>query len=560
MRAFAPLLLWCCLALSAVGWDVYRKLEAGTTVTFRLLVEGQAPAPAPVVKLDGAEFHSGERARVGKRILTIESPGLEPHEQKLSVWFAAQDLGDIDLARSKGTVEVSVEPRAREIRIAGAEFRSAATNLLATTFGPLFVGNYSVSADFGFFREERRVQVKRNQAARVDFKPSVGVLALTSQPAAASYRLSSTTGPYVRLEGNAPTNIDCLPSGDYQLRVWRSNYVKELTAQIKPGETNHQLVDFDYAEIKFETVPPAAKVFSDGAELGETPLTLREILPGPKEFRLQKEGFTPVTIAMDAIPKGVHTIATNLVSVRYSQAMQQAQWLMDSDYRAALSKLNEALHAVPNDSEALKLKAKVESAIKTHEAQLAARKQAAEQAAATRQQEVELKAAEQRRLAELAARKRFPAETFRKASESEPDAKWFEAHRWSAQTEVGKVADALRRMLQREDSGWKLGNESKVNDDTFQFRCEAASKLLSTTRRHAILVIGQTEPGEVDIHARFFDYQSTKVGLSLTQGLSKDGLVPKHPRFFRAEDRPAVETQRKAVPEDFKTKLFNELK
>ena len=559
LRAFRPLVLWFCLATSLLAWNTYRKLAAGTAVTFQILVEGEKPARAPTVKLDGVVFKSGDRISVGKRTLTIDAPGLEPHERKLSVWFGAHDLGDISLTRSRGTIAVSAEPKPHGVKVSGTGFSGTATNT-ESTFGPMLVGNYTVTADFGFFTEERRIEVKRNDATHVNFKPAVGILALTSQPTNASYRLSAITNRRISIEGTTPARVEGLPCGEYQVTAWRGDYKKEARVSVGPGDTNLLQMEFAYAEVKFETTPAGANVFGDGGDLGETPLALREVLPGSKKFRIEKDGFMPLALVLDAMPGGVHSITTNLVSVRYGQAMQQAKRLAGSDSRAALSKLEEALQAVPNDSEALELKAKIESSLKAQETQLAERKQATELAAAARQQEAQHKAAEQRQLAEQAARKRFPAETFRKASESEADAQLFDAQRWSVQSDAGKVADALRRMLQREGAGWKLANENKVNDDTFQFRCNGVAKLLSTSRRHTIVVIGQTEPGAVEIHAKFWDYQSTKVGLSLTQGLTKDGLVPMHPRFFRAADKATVEAQRKSVPEDFKTKLFNELK
>src|SRR5258705_1646136 len=273
LRAFAPLFLWCCLAFSLIGRDVFRRLAAGTTVTFRILVEGQEPPRIPVVKLDDVDFKSGGHVHSGTRILTIEAPGLEPHERKLSVWFRAQDLGDIDLARSKGSVEILAEPRSREIRIVGAEFKSAATNTMVTTFGPLFVGDYLVSADFGFFTEERRIEVKRNEAARVEFKPAVGVLAFTTEPTAAHFLLTSTAGPRVQLQGTGPTNVECLPSGEYQLKVWRGDYVEEMMGPIKHGEAKSHPPQVDYAPGRcLSKPPPGPRRCGRAAPVGTPPL------------------------------------------------------------------------------------------------------------------------------------------------------------------------------------------------------------------------------------------------------------------------------------------------
>ncbi|HEY6182199.1 MAG TPA: PEGA domain-containing protein [Terriglobales bacterium] len=481
IRAFRPLLIWFCLSLVIVAWSAYDRMSAGTPIYFKVAMQGGGTG-APVVTLDGATFKSGQSASFGKRTLSVSAQGFEPFEKTLMVWFAKQNLGEIRLSKMKGTLVVAVEPRPRTVSVSGEGIHESSGNS-TSTFGPVPIGSYRVVADFGLFKEERNVEVHRNETERLEIKPMVGTLDLASQPTNANYQLSGVSNR-IHLEGVMPAHVEMLPAGEYRLRAWRGDYKQETRVDVVPGDTNSLQVKFAYAEVRFETTPAGAKVFGAGGELGETPLALREQQPGLHKFRIQKEGFMSLDLALDAMPSGVHSISTNLVNVRYGEAMQQAKRFAGSDYRAALSKLEEALQALPNDEEALELKAKLESTLKTQETQLADRKQAIELAAAGRQQEAQLRAAAQRQLAEQAARKLFPAETFRKASENEPDAELFDPQLWSVKSDAGKVADALRRMLQREEAGWKLANEIKVNDETFQFRCNGVSKLLSTSRRH----------------------------------------------------------------------------
>src|SRR5262249_39506637 len=147
------------------------------------VIEGRKSTVPVTAKVADEKFASGQLAPFGKHTLTIDAPGFESFQREFRTWFGTYDLGDINLTRSKGTVEILAEPSANEIRISGPAFKTSKANATTATFGPLVVGDYDVSANFGFFTEERRIVVKRNEAARVEFKPSLGVLALSAQPA-----------------------------------------------------------------------------------------------------------------------------------------------------------------------------------------------------------------------------------------------------------------------------------------------------------------------------------------------------------------------------------------
>lgn len=243
LRAFRPLLVWCCLAASLLGWDTYRRFAAGTTLTFRVLVENQAPANVPIVQLDGVPFQSGHRVSLGKRTLTVNTPGLEPYERRFRVWFGRIDLGDINLTPSKGTLVVVAEPLPREITVTGAAFNTSVTNTVPT-FDPLPVGSYRLVADYGLFKEERKVEVQRNETIRLELKPAVGTVELTSQPTNANYRLRASGSTGISLEGALPARFDLLPPGEYQLSAWRGDYSKESRLVVKAGETNRLQVEF----------------------------------------------------------------------------------------------------------------------------------------------------------------------------------------------------------------------------------------------------------------------------------------------------------------------------
>jgi eukaryotic-like serine/threonine-protein kinase len=53
--------------------------------------------------------------------------------------------------------------------------------------------------------------------------------------------------------------------------------------------------------LRIETRPPGASVRLDGREVGETPLSIKDVLPGPHQVRLSLEGHSPAELAFEVL-------------------------------------------------------------------------------------------------------------------------------------------------------------------------------------------------------------------------------------------------------------------
>jgi serine/threonine-protein kinase len=53
--------------------------------------------------------------------------------------------------------------------------------------------------------------------------------------------------------------------------------------------------------LRIETRPPGASVWLDGREVGETPLSVKDVLPGPHQVRLSLEGHSPAELAFEVL-------------------------------------------------------------------------------------------------------------------------------------------------------------------------------------------------------------------------------------------------------------------
>src|SRR5215469_8878254 len=126
LRGFAPLLLWLLLFLVLFGIFENRRLLEQTRIYFSVSLNGQQLPYAVAVSLDGKPISSGDKIALGSREFAISGTKTTSFTTNLSIWYGRDDLGEIRLQRSTGTLSVSAVPAASLISISGPEF---STNL-----------------------------------------------------------------------------------------------------------------------------------------------------------------------------------------------------------------------------------------------------------------------------------------------------------------------------------------------------------------------------------------------------------------------------------------------
>jgi len=539
--ALLPLWIWLLLAIPLGAYDIHRRLAATTTIGFLLGIEGK-PLPRsviPSVKLDGKPFVPGRTVRLGKRELSIEAPSLEPFRRQISIGYGSNHLGLINLERSKGTLMVIANPAPREIMTTGDGFRQTSTNA-PSEFGPVPVGSYTVTADFGRFQIKKSAEVRRNRETRLEIMPEVGSLMLQSDPPNATFTLRSRNDSSIMEAGSTPAEFHALPAGPYALGGLHGKLVQNRDLELQAGVTNQVTIVFEYADITIRTTPEGATVRQDGREVGRTPITLNELNPGQHTLRLEHPGYVPLTIPVTLANRASAVITTNFVSAQYAPAMLRARRLSSGfrpDYIAALAALEEALEAKPGDTDATELKAQLENA---HRVEMA-------------------KAAEEKQREAIETRKRQLADAFNQATSSMQDNRLFEAHRWTFQAKEAEVLAALQRISTERDSGWKLTGQPNARQAVRVLNMEATRSVLESGKCNAAFALTETSPGEVEIIAKFFDYYGSKIANLLGISSSSSDWVPVHPSQSRGRSREEIEKRRQTVPLSFKNKLLEEL-
>ncbi len=538
MRLMAPLIVWFCGSVLLLSWSWFENALERTTLVFWVAVEGGPPAEELSVKLDGKAFQSGGRVGLGSHTLFISGPTVEPCRKKAFVWLGRNDWGRVDLKRIKGILDVQTEPAATELRIAGALF--SATKADTAGFSqPVPAGEYQVTAVFLHTRERREAEVLRNETCRSAIAPPFGALDLASDPKGVEYSLRSPATASLSFSGTAPAELTQLPAGAYDLSMQWAGSDKDRQLQIAAGKTNRQDIVFPYGTVRLTTTPPGAAVSSGWSALGNTPRTLL-VKPGRYDFHLALDGYRPLDVALSVADKQTVAVVTNLVSLRYVEAMTVARGQFNSaNYDAALRRVQAALQVEPQDADALSLKAKIEAAQKAAGARAA---EAVRQAQAAKEQAA-------REAPVKAARRKFNLLVSR-----EKDARLFPTFAWAATNRLADVEAAMRRLFAEKDAPWKLAGEENPDARTVIFR-GAGRGLIGSHERRCFVMLARVGPGRTCVFAEFFEYVLPVQLASLIFSASSTSYVPVTATTYKPDEPGAAAAHIKAVAEDFIRRL-----
>jgi hypothetical protein len=535
-RAFRPFFLWLPVAGLLLAVDTHLRLLKNTVVFFRVSVENHPTETGYTAHLSSLSVLSGQRVGLGWRTFRLAVGDAEPVEKRCFLWYGRNDLGEFNLTAHKGALEISADPPPNALQITNRWFSTNLQNGTAS-FPTVPVGDYTVTARYDWSQEEKTIRVRRGVTSRLEIRPEVGSFDLTAQPADAEFRLTSLKQQAVTLSDRAPALVQHLPGGAYHLRVWRGDYLKESTVEIKRGETNRVTVAFEYGQVQLVSDPSGATVYAGKEIIGQTPKAFSELKPGQYRFRLEKTGHESAEVSFEVRGAESLTLRTNLVNIRYKAAMQEAWRLGNAsqpDYRQALTSVSEALDSKPGEAEAMELKAKLETALTAYDAQMA----------------------EERQRAELAQRKQLASDQFSQTTDRIKDATLFDTHRWTVQGKITTVNAALLRSFDKPPMRWTMQRQTAA--DPTIFHCDGKGVLFG--RRSCVVLTSQVSPDEVHVHAKFWDYVlGGKINLSL-QGVSDDSFVPVHPRYYLPTQPGAAEKRRRELAETFWTTFQNELR
>ena len=477
VRGLRPLLWWLLLFLVLYGIRLNEQLLEQTRLFYSISLNSQ-PLPYDVaITFDGRPIISGENIPLGNHRFEITGKNTDPFATNLFIWYGRHDLGEIRLKRSMGTLSVNADPPAQAIAISGPEY---STNLPDSSGAILTVptGPYTVSVQYPHWWNSQMVSVNRDTTSPVTFSPRFGALRLTCNKSDATYRLELANGQSVD-GGNLPAVASELPTGNYQLTVWYHNRRLQQSADVETGVTNEVPIEFVYGALQLETVPSGAQVLTlNGNYLGQTPLLLSDLTPQTAQFNLSLSGYEPVSVTLEIAADQTNVCRTNLVSIGYVSAMQEARaYLAASNYASAVQAANAALNSKPDAADALALLNEAKDRLN----------------------------AEQQRLEQLTRPKRV----FDSLCEHYQDAGLFAEHEFKTSKPAKELAVAIVNSLTNGVGAFQILYNDSPEPQAYEVVAQRTFSLgiLGGTERDCLIVVGQAKDDETQIWFKVLEYQ-----------------------------------------------------
>jgi tetratricopeptide (TPR) repeat protein len=569
LTGFRSIIVWVLASFVLLSWQYHRQQALQATTQFTVSMEGRSPLYR--AELNGSVFDAGSHSGLGHKRLTLRAANAELFVTNVFVWYGGKNLGNLSLTRSRGMLDFSITSAARRFTVTGQEtngsFGSTTHEILS-----LPTGRYKLTTEFTRFTSEQDIEIFANQTHRVSINPFITALRLDSQPTDAEFHLTSITTPGISIRSNTPVLLAEMPTGKYELAIWKGDYRKTMPVALTGSEgTNELMVEFDYASISVTSTPPGAQVLHGARRLGVTPAILN-LPPGSYRLDIFKEGFQGTNVSLTLTGNATNTLMVTLPNLALLQAMERArQELSAFNYERALTEVETALQIEPEDEDARALKrtiqfnqcftrakqfaanrdyskalADIDAALKLnpdHKEALAF-KSSLEKA----KQEAEQLAAE--------ARRHHPEKVFQAVASRLPNNELFEPQLMRFTNSLKAVSAGLVRALGRNPE-WNVSPTSNPDMDTAVIHAGIKS---FASRKNVVLVVGQTTDSEVALYFKLFEYTlDTKIQVSLG-GVSDDSYTPLHPQRVSALRAPFVEKQRAASIQEFKKRIEDELR
>ena len=524
-------------------------------------------------ELNERAFEAGTHSGLWDKRLVIRATDAEPFVTNVFVWYGGKDLGNLSLTRSRGTLDFIVTPAARRLTVTGQETNK---NLEATTHEVLSLptGKYKITAEFTRFTSEQEIDIFANQTHRVSINPGITALRLNSQPTNAEIHVTSITPPGISIRSNTPVLLSEMPSGKYELSVWRGDYRKTMPVTVSAnGGTNELIIEFDYGSLVVTSAPPGAEIMHGAKRLGMTPATF-DLPPGFYRLDIIKQGFQSTNVSLTVTGNVTNALMVKLPNLAFLRAMERARQELSAfnvNYDRALAEVETALQIEPADQDARRLK----RTIQFHQHLIRSKQFAADRDYSKALVEIDAalklnpdykealalkadweKAKQESEQVAAEARREHPEKVFQTFASRVPNNDLFEPQLMRFSNSLHTVSAAVVRAL-GSNPEWNVSPAGKPDVDTVVIHAGIKS---FASRKNVVLVAGQTADNEVALYFKLFEYTlDTKIQVSLS-GVSDDSYTPLHPQRVSAVRAPFVEKQRATSIQNFKKRIEDELR
>jgi eukaryotic-like serine/threonine-protein kinase len=298
------------LLIAGIVFAIRSRSPAPATSDLNLQTTIRTEPPGAMVLLDDharkspATFNELEPRKYKLRVM---SPGYDPIETLL-------DLGGrksveppvFHLARSKGALDVKSNPPGAQFTLRSEDGQFSRAGVAPQKIADLPTGKYALIAKRGDWEMRDRVEIRRGETARKSFAFVNGTVSITSAPPGAEILIDGIPG------GRTPLRID-LPARPHELIAQLDGWPAEQKSLAVQGQQeNSAHFVFANGSVKITSAPGSATVLANGRTLGQTPLVIEEVKPGPVNYELRLAGYKLSSVTGQVEPQQQTFLAARL--------------------------------------------------------------------------------------------------------------------------------------------------------------------------------------------------------------------------------------------------------
>jgi hypothetical protein len=214
------------------------------------------------------------------------SPGYDPIETIVDLGSRKSFQPPVfRLARSKGTLNVESNPPGAQFTLRSEDGQISRTGVAPQKIVDLPTGKYALIAKRGDWEMRDGVEIQRGETTRKSFAFVNGTVSITSEPPGAEILVDGMP------HGRTPLRIE-LPARPHELVAQLDGWPAEQQSLAVQGQhENSAHFVFANGSVKITSAPGGATVLTNGRALGQTPLVIEEVKPGPVNYELRLAGY-----------------------------------------------------------------------------------------------------------------------------------------------------------------------------------------------------------------------------------------------------------------------------
>ena len=279
----AAVLLLCA---GIATWFQFHKTPVVTEFHGRISINTD-PQGALVILGDHAQKSPAvfEELEQRKYKLRIMNPGYEPLETTLDLSSNVTEPPVFLLVRSTGHLEIESKPAGLKLSIRDESGKVIQEGNAPVRLSGISTGKYSIMAASGDWQMNDTVEVKRGEIVRKTFAFVDAPLRITSEPAGVQIAVDGQP------RGQTPLQLQ-LSARPHEIKAHLDGWPDEQQrTEISADRENSAHFVFANGSVKISTAPSGASVLVGGRELGQTPLVIEEVKPGPVSYELRLPGY-----------------------------------------------------------------------------------------------------------------------------------------------------------------------------------------------------------------------------------------------------------------------------